>query len=80
MSDSLRMFGAYSKDKRLLLSSSSGGMFITLARMAVGQGNAVICAVMDIGAKLVVFRLIEQEYELYSAQGSKYVQGLPGKY
>ena len=78
MSDYLRMFGAYSKDRELLLSSSSGGMFMTLARATIWRGDAVICAVMDVDTKSVVFKLIENESGLYSAQGSKYVQSLPG--
>lgn len=78
MSDYLRMFGAYSKDRELLLSSSSGGMFMTLARAAIRRGDAVICALMDVDTKSVVFKLIENESDLCSAQGSKYVQSLPG--
>lgn len=72
------VYAARLKDRERLLRSSSGGMFWALAYLFVNRGDAVACTVYNVLTKQAEFRLLTDVSQLDVAQGSKYMQSIPG--
>ncbi len=72
----LTTYIAQSKDNKLILKSSSGGMFAELAKYVLSQNGIVFgCAMERVENGFDVKHIyIEDEKDLYKLQGSKYVQ------
>lgn len=68
---------AWSRDSRIRRSSSSGGVFKTLAGYVLGQGGAVNIVQFDKDMYLR-HRIVERVSDLDAVRGSKYVQSSPG--
>jgi len=66
-------FIAYNKDQKDRISSSSGGIFISLARQVILEGGVVYGAALDEDMRVRHIR-VETEDCLSELQGSKYVQ------
>ena len=66
-------FIAYNKDQKDRISSSSGGIFIALARQVILEGGVVYGAALDEDMRVCHIR-VETEHGLRELQGSKYVQ------
>ncbi|HOB36936.1 MAG TPA: 4Fe-4S dicluster domain-containing protein, partial [Candidatus Avimonas sp.] len=65
-------FIAYNKDQKDRISSSSGGIFISLARQVILEGGVVYGAALDEDMRVRHIR-VETEDCLSELQGSKYV-------
>ena len=68
-----KAYYAYSKDKEILRSSSSGGVFTHLAEYILSQNGAVVGACLDENQK-VCHIVVESKDDLYKLRTSKYVQ------
>lgn len=66
-------YAAQNKCEKDLLTSSSGGMFIVIAKHIIGKGGIVYGAAYD-GGTSVCHQRVETEEELERFKGSKYVQ------
>ena len=69
----LQCVAAKTKDRELLLKSSSGGLFTELANSVLSSGGVVYGCVLDSGLRAVHVRAVAQE-DLEPMRGSKYVQ------
>lgn len=69
----LAVFAAKTKNKQLLLDSTSGGAFTELARVILSNGGVVCGAGWDAEFN-VVHKIVDSESELAELRGSKYVQ------
>lgn len=69
----LECFAVYNKDEGMRLKSSSGGIFIALAKYVIENGGIVIGAVFDKDYN-VVLKAATNLNEVYPMMGSKYVQ------
>ena len=70
---SKEVYGAVNKDKKVLLNSSSGGVFTELAKQIIKDGGVVIGSSLD--DDLIVKHIeIDNEKDIEKLQGSKYVQ------
>lgn len=70
-------YAAVTKDKFLLMKSSSGGIFATLAKEFIKSGGYVSGAVYD--QKFRVQHIVSNSIsDIYRMQGSKYVQSMSG--
>ncbi len=67
-----KAYGAYAKEEKLRMASSSGGVFSVLARQVLAAGGAVWGAAFD-EKQNVVYRCAEKEEDLAALRGSKYV-------
>ena len=67
------VFAAWNKDDGIRTTSSSGGMFYTLASEVISKGGVVFGAVLD-GDGNVFHAEAKNLQDLHSMQGSKYVQ------
>lgn len=67
------IYAAYSKNEKVRLNSSSGGIFYHIAGSIINTGGAVFGAAFDENFK-VIHRSIEKIEDLTLFQGSKYVQ------
>lgn len=72
------VYAARLKDKDRLLKSSSGGIFWALAVTFLNRGDAVACTVYNNFKKEAEIQLITNLEQLDKAQGSKYMQSIPG--
>ena len=73
----LNVFAAKNKDEQDLLASSSGGLFVLLAKIILRQGGVVFGARYDEQWN-VVHSYVENEKEIKQFLGSKYVQSRIG--
>ena len=72
------IYAARLKDKDRLLKSSSGGIFWALAESFLSTGDAVACTVYNNSKKEAEIQLLVNIEQLDKAQGSKYMQSIPG--
>ncbi len=72
--DLRRAWGAVSEDRELLIGSSSGGVFSTLAAEVIRDGGCVFGAAFEQSFRRVKHIMIETGDELVALRGSKYVQ------
>ena len=72
------IYAARHKDKKVLLASSSGGVFTALSDYFFAQGWGVIASVYNYQSHTEEFCLIHSRSERDSAIGSKYMQSRPG--
>lgn len=73
-------YAAYSRDEKLRLDSSSGGIFSELAKVVLNEGGAVFGAAYN-EAFEVVHICVENETDLARLRGAKYAQSdLGGSY
>lgn len=72
------IYAARLKDSERLLKSSSGGMFWVLAQTFLHGGDAVACTVYNNSTKQAKIQLLIDSAQLDVAQGSKYMQSIPG--
>ena len=68
------VFASWTNNKRLRLSSTSGGLFSELAKLAISQGYAVAGARYLPGTFMVVHDLIEDTNGIGALRQSKYVK------
>ena len=68
------VYAARAKDEKIRFRSSSGGMFLLLARKIIEDGGIVCGAAFDHNDWHVYHRLIDNERDLGELCGSKYVQ------
>ena len=68
-----RAWVAQHKDKDILYSSSSGGIFSGIANHLLSQGYTIVGVVYDNSFR-VVHILSQNEYEIHRMRGSKYIQ------
>ncbi len=73
----VQAYALYSKDDNVRMSSSSGGLFYTVAKYVIGNGGIVYGAAFDENLHLS-HRAVESVEDLYLLQGSKYVQSDTG--
>lgn len=73
-----KVYAGRVKDKKLLLSSSSGGAFTALSNQFLDNGDAVVAASYNYETHLEEFKLIHTTEERDAAKGSKYIQSKPG--
>ncbi len=71
-------YAVKNRNKKDLLSSSSGGVFISLANKIISEGGVVYGAAYDDSFSVVHIR-VDNKNELNKIQGSKYVQSNIGK-
>lgn len=69
-----KTYAAKNKDKEIVRTSSSGGIFTLLAKMVLEEKGVVFGAVMTEDCRQVVHIAVEDPKELYRLRGSKYVQ------
>lgn len=76
----IKTLALQSKDNYLIKKSSSGGMFVELAKFVLNKGGVVFgCAMERVEEGFDVKHIyIEDEKDLYKLQGSKYVQSRIG--
>ena len=72
-------YAAYSKDKLLRKSSSSGGVFSLLANYVIEQGGVVYGVAMDAQCSYAEFVRVSNYEMLLRLRGSKYLQAKLGK-
>lgn len=70
---SITAFAAYSRDEKIRMESTSGGIFTHLAEKVIENGGTVISAAFD-GDFTVRHICIDSPDELYKFRSSKYVQ------
>lgn len=70
----LQVFAAKSKDVKLQMDSTSGGVFTLLAEDVLSKGGVVYGAGWETGSWRVIHKGIETTDELADLRGSKYVQ------
>ena len=66
-------FGAFQRQERIRMNSSSGGLFSTFAKAVLQQNGVVSGAILTKDCK-VKHIVIDREKDLWMLQGSKYVQ------
>ena len=71
-------YAAMNRDEEERLASSSGGVFILLAKETIRQGGAVFGAAFSQDCRSVLHVCVEEEADLNVLQGSKYVQSTMG--
>ncbi len=74
--DKIKSYSAYSKDKKVLSTSSSGGIFYHLAKKILDYGGMVASVIFENNTAKHV--LIDSVSDLSKMQGSKYIQSYPG--
>jgi coenzyme F420-reducing hydrogenase beta subunit len=67
------VYGCINKNEKILKSSSSGGVFASLASAVIDQGGVVFGALLDQNMN-VVHGYTKNEKDIIKLQGSKYVQ------
>ena len=72
-------WGVVTKNKQILLNSSSGGAFTELSLQVLEKGGCVFGASFSDDFKRVRHIMVESIEELHKLQGSKYVQSESGK-
>ena len=72
-----RVYGAWSKDKKILKASSSGGVFVNLAKEVLKQGGVVCATRFENDFAGVIFDSCDCETDLSKFCGSKYIQSTP---
>lgn len=72
------VYAARLKNNERLRKSSSGGMFWALAEAFLKKGDAVACTVYNNSLKQAEIQLLINMIQLETAQGSKYMQSIPG--
>ena len=72
----LNVYAAAGKDKELVFSSASGGIFASMAKQVLNDGGKIAGAVMILEDGILEVRhlMSEMVQDLYQMQGSKYVQ------
>lgn len=68
-----KVYGAWSLDKKIRKTSTSGGIFYSIAKTFIDNGNIVYGSILK-DDKVLISRATNME-ELRKMQGSKYVQG-----
>lgn len=69
-----KTYHAYSLNQQTVRSSSSGGIFVELAKQIISQGG-IVCGVTQISENLKALNIaIESINDIHLLQGSKYVQ------
>lgn len=69
-----KFYGAYNKNREILLKSSSGGVFDALAREILKQGGCVIGVIFSKSINSVEYSICSDINELDLLRGSKYIQ------
>lgn len=78
MSDILGTYAAYSKDLKLRLKSSSGGIFSLLAEQALQRNGTVYGVAMSPDCTYAEFTRVDNQEDLLKLRGSKYLQARVG--
>lgn len=78
MNNLIKVYAAYCKKEELRLASSSGGIFSVIANYIFKKNGVVYGVVMRDDCYSAVYRRIEDENELSSLRGSKYLQAKIG--
>lgn len=73
-----KVYGARIRDRQVLMSSSSGGVFTAFSDVFLTQDNAIVCSTYNFDSHQQEFRLIESFEDRDKARGSKYIQAFPG--
>lgn len=73
----IRVYACYNKNEKERINSSSGGIFILLAKEIIKQGGVVFGACLDERFN-VIHTYAEKEEDLKKFMGSKYVQSVIG--
>ena len=73
------VYAAKAKDDAIRMASSSGGLFLLLAKQTIAKGGVVFGAAFDRSDWHVCHRFVEQEDELDELCRSKYVQSEIGE-
>lgn len=76
LSDTI-VYGGRLKDRKQLLSSSSGGAFTALSDVFLNNGDAIACSTYNFETHQQEFRIIEKSDDRNLARGSKYMQSIP---
>ena len=71
------VYGAWSKDKKILKASSSGGVFVNLAKEVLKQGGVVCATRFENDFTGVIFDSCDCEKDLPKFCGAKYIQSTP---
>lgn len=71
-------FACKNLDEGERIASSSGGVFVVLAKTILSKGGVVYGAAMSVDCKSVFHQRVENEKDLAALQGSKYVQSRIG--
>lgn len=72
------VYAGRTKDKEVLLNSSSGGAFTVISDYFLKNGDAVVCAVYNYENYTTEFIIITDREKRETAKGSKYMQSKPG--
>lgn len=72
----LKCYSVYSKDKKILKKSSSGGVFAEIAKSILKDNGVVVGATFE--DNKVKHILIDKEEDLHKIMGSKYLQSYTG--
>lgn len=68
------IYGVKAKDRNIIKSSSSGGMFTILSDWILAHGGAIISALYNMEKSIVEYKLYTDVGTRDSARGSKYIQ------
>lgn len=75
--NSVVSYGAWNKNKSVLLNSSSGGIFSALAELIISRGGCVFGVIWE-DSTTAIFAKTETVNGVDSMRGSKYTQAIPG--
>lgn len=74
-----KVYGAWNKDEKIRISSSSGGIFTELSKIVLNKSGVVFGVTFDKSYTKAKHVLIKNEAELNRLRGSKYIQSYVGK-
>ena len=74
--DTVPTYGAWNRDRRVHMASSSGGIFTALAEWTIGQGGCVFGVVWK-DKETAIFTKAETMEEVLPMRGSKYTTAMP---
>lgn len=73
------VYGGRLKDRKALISSSSGGAFTAISDLYLKNHDAVVCSTYNFNTDQQEYVIIDNSEERDKARGSKYVQSIPGE-
>lgn len=73
-----QVYAGRTKNKEILLKSSSGGAFTVLSDKFLAEGSSIVCAVYNYNTKTTEYIMVFDKDKRNLACGSKYMQSKPG--
>ena len=73
----MKVYATQLKNKRLLLQSSSGGMFTAISDYVLDNNGVVACAIYNYNQNTMEYEIISDKARRDTARGSKYIQSNP---